>query len=317
MEQETFPFFRGAFCPAEGPAQPPHRVFLITGWERFATHSPPLDYPHTLSLLFAVTNAEFSRPTQSHRPAPQPPSAALLPTMPSGLCEVWVPVSGPSDRESSPLTPAPGSTLRLPCDQRGTLNHPGLAPGSASQKSRSEVIRLVKYLPPDSPETRGAPARRRGPRWRWPGRNAGPAAGRQREPRGPGQAPTPACLRALRLRPRVSEKPGREGGQYGERKSRRVRAPGGSLAPPADKALRETGAQGTDAVGSGEPRRTPGTGAEGRAFVGKATWESAAGPWAAAGRPTGRGTARRGRSAHRAASSWNGRVGVGVSGTEN
>lgn len=215
-------------------------------------------------------------------------------------------IPSPQLREAAP---------RLPCDQRGTLNHPGLRRGSASQKSRSEVIRLVKYLPPDSPETRGAPARRRGLGSR--GRNAGPAAGRQREPRGPGQAPTPACLRALRLRPRVSEKPGREGGQYGERKSKRVRAPGGSLAPPADKAPRETGAQGTDAVGSGEPRRTPGTGAEGRAFVGKATWESAAGPWAAAGRPTERGTARRGRSAHRAASTWNGRVGVGVSGTEN
>lgn len=90
-------------------------------------------------------------------------------------------VPSPQLREAAP---------RLPCDQRGTLNHPGLARGSASQKSRSEVIRLVKYLPPDSPETRGAPARRRGPRWRWPGRNAGPAAGRQREPRGPGQAPT-------------------------------------------------------------------------------------------------------------------------------
>lgn len=161
-------------------------------------------------------------------------------------------IPSPQLREAAP---------RLPCDQRGTLNHPGLARGSASQKSRFEVIRLVKYLPPDSPETRGAPARRRGLGSR--GRNAGPAAGRQREPRGPGQAPTPACLRALRLRPRVSEKPGREGGQYGERKSKRVRAPGGSLAPPADKALRETGAQGTDAVGSGEPRRTPGTGARG------------------------------------------------------
>lgn len=88
-------------------------------------------------------------------------------------------VPSPQLREAAP---------RLPCDQRGTLNHPGLARGSASQKSRSEVIRLVKYLPPDSPETRGAPARRRGLGSR--GRNAGPAAGRQREPRGPGQAPT-------------------------------------------------------------------------------------------------------------------------------
>lgn len=236
--------------------------------------------------------------------------------MPSGLCEAWVPVNGPSDRKSSPLAPAPGSSPSPAPQPTGNPKPPRPRQASASQTSRSEVTHFVKYLPPISPETPDVRSAGGG----CAGRNARPG-GKQREAaRGAGQAPA-----AGRPHGPAAEGFGETGagGRRIRREERRtgVRPElGGAAAPFLSPICRVPGGQ------SPAGNRRPGDRRRGvrraspharhRRAGGARSWGRRRGNRRQAlGQP--QGAPRNGEKLDGVEASWKGQVGVGVSEAEN